>query len=71
MLTVCMHRELAHEGIKVLAVHPGRVKTQSAAPDADMEVSEASRALYQWILSHAKNAGCHLFDVVNDGIIDW
>jgi NAD(P)-dependent dehydrogenase (short-subunit alcohol dehydrogenase family) len=49
MLTVCLYQELRKKGIHVSAIHPGKLKTGTASADADMEASEASRYIFDWI----------------------
>lgn len=49
MLTQCLSRELGPSGMKICAVHPGRLKTDSAASDADREPQEAAEELLKWI----------------------
>lgn len=39
MLTICLGQELSKKAISVHAILPGKLKTDSAASDADMEVS--------------------------------
>jgi NAD(P)-dependent dehydrogenase (short-subunit alcohol dehydrogenase family) len=54
MLTVCLNEELNKKGIFVHAIHPGKLKTNQASPDADMEVSIGANNIYQWILQMNK-----------------
>jgi NAD(P)-dependent dehydrogenase (short-subunit alcohol dehydrogenase family) len=42
MLTACLDQELKPKGVRVFAVHPGRLKTAAAAPDADTEPLKAA-----------------------------
>lgn len=49
MLTACLHRELAAEGIAVYAIHPGRLRTGMGSADADVEASEAAARLLVWL----------------------
>lgn len=49
MLTICMQQELKYQGIYVGAIHPGRLKTDSASSDADMEACEAAKNIFQWV----------------------
>jgi NAD(P)-dependent dehydrogenase (short-subunit alcohol dehydrogenase family) len=45
MLTSCLAAELRSEGIRVLAVDPGKVKTRFGPQDADVEPLDAARAI--------------------------
>lgn len=45
MLTSCLAIELGEEGIRVLAVDPGKVKTRFGPKDADIEPQDAARAI--------------------------
>ncbi|MFL5331831.1 MAG: SDR family NAD(P)-dependent oxidoreductase [Geminicoccaceae bacterium] len=49
MLTACLHRELASEGIAVYAIHPGRLRTRMGSADADIEADEAAGRLLDWL----------------------
>jgi NAD(P)-dependent dehydrogenase (short-subunit alcohol dehydrogenase family) len=49
MLTACLHRELAAEGIAVYAVHPGRLQTRMGSADADVDATEAATRLLGWL----------------------
>lgn len=71
MLTACLDHELRGEGIRVLAVHPGRLRTTVAAVDADTDPAEAARALADWVERVDRNApfGCH--DLMGGGLIEW
>lgn len=42
MLTVCLNHELAAEGVTVVAVHPGALRTDEAPPDADLSPDQAA-----------------------------
>jgi NAD(P)-dependent dehydrogenase (short-subunit alcohol dehydrogenase family) len=71
MLTACLDQELKPKGVRVFAVHPGRLKTAAAAPDADTEPFEAAQKLADWIQSLDSMAECGLHDLMDAGIIDW
>ncbi|MED3476575.1 SDR family NAD(P)-dependent oxidoreductase [Bacillus thuringiensis] len=49
MLTICLHNELNPIGIHISAIHPGRLKTQSGASDANKEPFESAESIYEWI----------------------
>lgn len=71
MLTVCLDRELRKEGIRVWAVHPGRLRTSCAAADADTEPEVAAERLADWVESVDRDAGCFLYDLMGGGVIPW
>jgi NAD(P)-dependent dehydrogenase (short-subunit alcohol dehydrogenase family) len=71
MLTVCLDRELRKEGIRVWAVHPGRLKTQAAASDADTDPAEAAERLADWVEAVDREAGCFLYDLMGGSVIPW
>lgn len=49
MLTACLHRELAADGIAVYAIHPGRLQTRMGSADADVDAAEAAARLLDWL----------------------
>jgi len=71
MLTVCLDRELRKEGIRVFAVHPGRLKTGVAAADADTEPGVAAAKLADWVERVDRDVDCLLYDLMGGGAIPW
>jgi len=71
MLSACLDLELQPRGIRVFAVHPGRLKTMVAAPDADTDPPVAAARLADWIENVDRAAGCACHDVMEEGIIPW
>jgi NAD(P)-dependent dehydrogenase (short-subunit alcohol dehydrogenase family) len=71
MLTVCLDRELRKEGIRVFAVHPGRLKTGVAAADADTEPGVAAAKLADWVERLDPDVECLLYDLMAGGVIPW
>ena len=71
MLTACLDRDLRREGIRVLPIHPGRLKTEAAALDADTEPRVAAEKLYQWIERVNDTMPCVAYDLINDEVIEW
>jgi NAD(P)-dependent dehydrogenase (short-subunit alcohol dehydrogenase family) len=71
MLTACLHQELKDDNIQVLSVHPGRLKTSVAPPDADINPHEAAEKLFIWLnnIDHSLICKCH--DLISGGTIDW
>lgn len=49
MLSICLHQELKDSGIKVFAIHPGKLKTKSGSTEADTEANKAAENIYDWI----------------------
>jgi NAD(P)-dependent dehydrogenase (short-subunit alcohol dehydrogenase family) len=71
MLTVCLDRELRQEGIRVWAVHPGRLMTEAAASDADVDPAVAAERLADWLNAVDRDADCFLYDLMGGGVIPW
>ncbi|MGB3480001.1 MAG: SDR family NAD(P)-dependent oxidoreductase [bacterium] len=49
MLSICLHEELKDSGIKVFALHPGKLKTKSGSIEADTDASDSAKNIYDWI----------------------
>jgi NAD(P)-dependent dehydrogenase (short-subunit alcohol dehydrogenase family) len=47
MFTQCLAREFDGTDIKVCSLHPGKLKTEMAAPDADHEPEEAAARIFE------------------------
>ena len=71
MLTVCMDRELCEARLRVVAVHPGRLRTDVGAMDADTSPNEAAVALADWIERVGPETPCVLHDLMGGGHLDW
>jgi NAD(P)-dependent dehydrogenase (short-subunit alcohol dehydrogenase family) len=71
MLTVCLDQELKQAGIRVFALHPGRLRTEIAPPDADTEPAQAAAALVTLVESIDRSAPCRLLDLMNHETLDW
>ncbi|EJS77169.1 short-chain dehydrogenase [Bacillus cereus] len=50
MLTLCLQQEFENKGICVTAIHPGKLKTEIGAFDADMTPAEGAKNIYDWII---------------------
>ncbi|MGE7883630.1 SDR family NAD(P)-dependent oxidoreductase [Bacillus sp. NPDC094077] len=50
MLTLCLQQEFADKGIRVTAIHPGKLKTEIGAFDADMTPAEGAQNIYDWVI---------------------
>ncbi len=56
MLTLCLQQEF--EDICITAIHPGKLKTDIGAFDADMTPAEGARNIYEWVVApHAEASG--------------
>ncbi|MGH0429372.1 SDR family NAD(P)-dependent oxidoreductase [Bacillus hominis] len=50
MLTLCLQQEFENEGIGVTAIHPGKLKTDIGAFDANMTPAEGAQIIYDWVI---------------------
>jgi len=71
MLTACLAQELGIQGFVVCAVHPGRLRTESGASDADTEPAEAAKRFANWIDRIDANMNGKCFDLENDEVMEW
>ncbi|MBU1099653.1 MAG: SDR family NAD(P)-dependent oxidoreductase [Bacteroidetes bacterium] len=71
MLSVLMDEEFSKEGIRVIPVHPGKLKTWVAPPDADTTPEAAALKLYEWVTKIDANTPCKLYDLMNEDFIPW
>ena len=71
MLTACLDHELKGEGIRVFAVHPGQLKTDAGAVDADTDPRDAAVKLADWIQSCHPGLACGCHDLLSGGMIEW
>lgn len=71
MLTACLDQELRGTGIRVFAVHPGRLLTAAAASDADVEPAEAAERLADWVAGADREASCALRDLMAGTPLPW
>ncbi|WP_035445471.1 SDR family NAD(P)-dependent oxidoreductase [Bacillus sp. UNC41MFS5] len=70
MLTICLDQEYRRKGISVHAIHPGKLKSNQASSDADMEVSMGAYNIYQW-LSQMKKGSSGEFIQPGVGHLNW
>ncbi|HVN75751.1 MAG TPA: SDR family NAD(P)-dependent oxidoreductase, partial [Thermoanaerobaculaceae bacterium] len=63
MLSACLDQELRPEGIRVFALHPGRLLTAVAAADADTPPEEAAARLADWVVAVDRDAPCGIHDL--------
>ena len=71
MLTACLDAELGASGVRVLAVHPGKLRTPNGAADADTDPADAARAFADWAAGVPRDAPCALYDIASGGGIAW
>ena len=71
MLTACLDKELRDKGIRIFAVHPGRLKTDVAPPDADTEPRDAARTLADWVDRVDDGVVCGFHDLMRGELIAW
>jgi NAD(P)-dependent dehydrogenase (short-subunit alcohol dehydrogenase family) len=71
MLTACLNHELAKKRIIVQSVHPGRLKTSVAPPDADLDPALAAERLYNWIKELDLTVKCACHDLMTGDIVEW
>ena len=71
MLTVIMDQEFSQKGVRVFAIHPGRLKTRVAPPDADATPEEAAQKLYKWIETFDRDQPSLLYDIMDERVISW
>lgn len=67
MLTQCMCREFRNTDIKICAIHPGRLKTDSASFDADKTPEEAALMLFS-MLNRIEHGN---FYSLFEGTLEW
>lgn len=66
MQTKILHNCLQPRGFRLLAVHPGWMRTEMGGADADIDAREAAEGIAELI--HACEAGAQLDDGLSDGI---
>ncbi len=71
MLTACFDQELSDQGIRVVAVHPGKLMTEAGATDADTQPGEAALRMADWIQSFDRGQSCVCHDLMEGSIIEW
>ena len=71
MLSAMLHYELKHENIGVFSVHPGRLQTSVAAPDADTPPDVAAQKLFDWIEHIDDKIECRFHDLMGETVIEW
>lgn len=69
MLTLCLADDLEDDGIKVAAIHPGRLLTKMASSDACLTAQESAKKICQLVLENKlEHRGFHC---VESGELRW
>jgi NAD(P)-dependent dehydrogenase (short-subunit alcohol dehydrogenase family) len=71
MLSACLDQEFRKEGLRVFAVHPGKLKTEIAAVDADVSPRLAAVRFADWIESVDIDKPCGFYDLMSGEVIEW
>jgi NAD(P)-dependent dehydrogenase (short-subunit alcohol dehydrogenase family) len=71
MLTACLNQELKTSNIRVYAVHPGRLKTAVAPPDAEVSPREAALKLAEWLEQSDNRREFGFYDIIGGTTIGW
>lgn len=69
MLSQCLSQEFAPDNIKIWAIHPGRLQTQSGSSDACISPEQAARALVKLVEERSLRSG--IFYSLEDGELPW
>lgn len=56
MLTLCLQQEFESKGIRVTAIHPGKLKTDIGAFDANLTPAEGAQNIYEWVIEPNEGA---------------
>jgi len=71
MLTACLYQDLKQYDINVFAIHPGKLLTSVAAPDADTLPEAAAQKLFDWINHVDKSFDCKCYDLMSETTMEW
>jgi NAD(P)-dependent dehydrogenase (short-subunit alcohol dehydrogenase family) len=71
MLTALLHVDARDEHIRVFSLHPGRLKTSVAAPDADTEPRAAAEKLFEWVQKSNLQQPGLFYDLISEEMIEW
>ncbi|MDI9817590.1 MULTISPECIES: SDR family oxidoreductase [unclassified Legionella] len=63
--------DVAKEGVKVMLLHPGWVKTRLGGPDARLAVETSVNAMLKVIEKYKDNSHAEVLRSYNDEVIDW
>lgn len=70
MLSLCLNQELSPRGVGVCALHPGRLRTDSGSPDADIDAAAAADRFVELFSTMDSGAGGRFFDLFG-GELPW
>ncbi len=70
MLTLTAAEGLGDAPIAVCSVHPGRLRTEMAAPDADLDADVAARRLLDWLES-GERVGGRFYSLDTESDLPW
>ena len=59
------------EGIRAFPVHPGKLKTEIAAVDADVAPRAAALKFVDWVESVDREQPCGCYDLMTGELIEW
>ena len=71
MLTLCLHQQLTDDGVRVYALHPGRVMTDSGSFDADITADDAAQRIATWIDEANDSQRGRCYDAQTGELIPW
>jgi hypothetical protein len=71
MLSACLDQEFCQEGLRVFAVHPGKLKTEIAAADADLSPRVAAAVFADWVKSVDRDQPCGFYDLMTADRLEW
>jgi NAD(P)-dependent dehydrogenase (short-subunit alcohol dehydrogenase family) len=71
MLSACLDQEFRKEGIRAFPVHPGKLKTEIAAVDADVAPRAAALKFVDWVESVDREQPCGCYDLMTGELIEW
>ncbi len=71
MLSACLYQEFKDRNIRVVALHPGRLQTSVAAPDADTSPRKAALRLAEFVDRLPEGHDFRFHDLMGNSIIDW
>jgi NAD(P)-dependent dehydrogenase (short-subunit alcohol dehydrogenase family) len=71
MLTLCLGQDPSMQGIAVYGLHPGKIATAIAAPDATLSPREAADRMADWIEAADATMSGRCFDLDLDAELAW
>jgi NAD(P)-dependent dehydrogenase (short-subunit alcohol dehydrogenase family) len=71
MLSACLDQEYGKEGIRVFAIHPGKLQTGIGAVDADVSPRLAAEKFVAWMESVDGGQPFGCYDLMTGETIEW